>query len=178
MMPYKIIFMTYLILSILCSTIISVVFRLFKDYEIDTFQAIIYNYIVCLTVGSLIMGDLPVKYGFWTLDWFPYAAVLGGIFISAFILIAKSIEHYGISITSVVQRMSLIITVSFAIIYFQESLSPFKIIGIFCALGAVVLASFKKEEKELSGTNKPNKWLIFLPISVLLTSGLIECVLA
>lgn len=169
--------MIYLIFSILCSTIISVVFRLFKDYEIDTFQAIIYNYIVCLTVGSLIMGDLPVKYGFWTLDWFPYAAVLGGIFISAFILIAKSIEHYGISITSVVQRMSLILTVSFAIFFFQESLSLFKIIGIICALGAVVLASFKKEERKLSDGNKPNKWLILLPISVLLSSGLIECVL-
>ncbi len=169
--------MTYLVLSVICSTIIGVVFRLFKDYEIDTFQAIIYNYIVCLTVGSLIMGDLPVKYGFWTLDWFPYAAVLGGIFISAFILIAKTVQNYGISITSVVQRMSLIITVSFAIIYFQESLSIFKIIGIISALGAVVLASFKNEKKEISDTTTPKKWLILLPISVLLTSGLIECVL-
>lgn len=167
--------MIYLILSVVCSTIISVVFRLFKDFEIDTFQAIIYNYIVCLVVGTAIMGESPLQGNFWQLPWFPYAALLGSIFIATFVLIARTIQTFGISITAVMQRMSLIITVTFAFVFFQEAITFFKIAGIIFALLAVFLASYKPSE--LKTQKLQNKWLVFLPFAVLLASGFIESVL-
>lgn len=167
--------MIYLILSVICSTIISVVFRLFKDFEIDTFQAIIYNYIVCLAVGTTVMGESPLQDGFWELSWFPYAALLGSIFIATFVLIARTIQTFGISITSVMQRMSLIITVTFAFVVFQEAVTFFKIVGILFALLAVFLASYNPAE--LKTQQVKNKWLVFLPFAVLIASGFIESVL-
>jgi len=170
--------MIYLILSILCSTIIGITFKKFPDFKIDNFQAIIYNYIVCTIVGTLVIGDFPFKAGFWKVDWFPFAFILGCIFIGTFILIAKTNQIFGISITSVVQRMSLLISVSFAIIYFNESSSITKIVGIVLALAAVILASIKKEESNNSTKKSFNRRLLYLlPVFVFLLSGLIEIVL-
>lgn len=168
--------MIFIILSVLCSTIIGVIFRLFTDYKIDTFQAIIYNYIVCLIVGSAIMGQSPVQGEFWLTDWFPYAFGLGATFIATFILIARTVQVYGISVNAVVQRMSLLIAVIFAFIVFGEAVTTFKIIGIIFALIAVILSSIKKTENE-TATNTKKSLLILFPISVFLLSGGIECVL-
>ena len=168
--------MIFLILSILCATIIGVVFRLFTDYKIDTFQAIIYNYLVCLTTGTLVMGQSPVQGEFWLTDWFPYAFGLGAIFIGTFILIARTVQIFGISVSAVVQRMSLLIAVIFAFVMFGEVITTFKIIGIILALVAVVLSSIKKTDTETAAKPK-NALLILYPISVFLLSGGIECVL-
>lgn len=168
--------MIFLILSILCSTVIGIVFRLFTDYKIDTFQAIIYNYIVCLLTGTLVMGQSPLQGEFWRTDWFPYAFGLGAIFITTFILIARTVQTYGISVNAVVQRMSLLIAVIFAFVVFGEAITTLKIIGIILALVAVVLTSIKEKEQATS-TETKQSWLILLPISVFLLSGGIECVL-
>ena len=167
--------MIYLLLSIICSTIISVVFRLFKDYEIDTFQAIIYNYFVCLIIGTAVMGEIPIQESTIYEPWFPYAGIMGGIFIFTFILIARSIQNFGISITAVMQRMSLIITVIYAIWAFGEAITTFKILGILVALAAVVFATLNP--KEVAETSIKNRWTYFLPLVVLLLSGTIESVL-
>lgn len=167
--------MIYLLLSIICSTVISVVFRLFKDYEIDTFQAIIYNYMVCLIIGTAVMGQFPMQAATISEAWFPFAFGLGVVFIFTFVLIARTIQAFGISITTVMQRMSLIITVTFAIVYFQEAVTFFKILGIIVALTAVILASI--HPKGDSSHFIKNKWSYFLPLAVLLLSGGIECIL-
>ena len=168
--------MIFLIVSVLCSTIIGVVFRLFTDYKIDTFQAIIYNYLVCLLTGTLVMGQSPLQGEFWLTNWFPYAFGLGATFIATFILIARTVQLYGISVNAVVQRMSLLIAVIFAFVMFGEAITIFKIIGIVLALIAVVLSSIKKTENE-TATNTKKSLLILFPISVFLLSGGIECVL-
>jgi drug/metabolite transporter (DMT)-like permease len=169
--------MIFLILSILCSTIIAVVFRYFTDYKIDTFQAILYNYIVCLITGTLVMGQSPIQDAFWTTNWFPYALGLGSIFIGTFILIARTVQTFGISVTSVVQRMSMLIAVIFAFVVFNEPINTFKVVGIILAILAVFLTSIKKIEKSEQQNNAKISWHILLPISVFVLSGSIESVL-
>lgn len=168
--------MMYLILSILCSTIIGIVFKQFPRFKIDNFQAIIYNYIVCTIIGTLVLGELPVKAGFWEYEWFPYAFFMGCIFIGTFVLIARTVQTFGMSVTSVVQRMSLLISVTFAIVYFNESTTWTKMLGIILALVAVFFASIKKEDKQAEHTFS-NRWLYFLPFLVFALSGLIEIIL-
>jgi drug/metabolite transporter (DMT)-like permease len=168
--------MIFIIFSVLCATVIGVVFRLFTDYKIDTFQAIIYNYIVCLIVGTAVMGQSPIQGEFWLTDWFPYAFGLGAVFIGTFILIARTVQIFGISVNAVVQRMSLLMAVIFAFVMFGEAITIFKIIGIILALIAVVFSSIKKTDNE-TATKPRNALLILYPISVFLLSGSIECVL-
>lgn len=175
--------MLYLILSILCSTCIVIVFKLFEKYSIHTFQAIVVNYWVCVITGSLAMGRLPLTPTIHESTWFPFALVLGLLFISGFYTIGKTVQHYGLTISSVMQKMSLLLSVPFAIWVFQEEVTPLKITGLLLALASVILGNLpsKSNQKTAETTEQPSvspkKWLWLLPLATFLVSGLIEALL-
>ncbi len=102
-------------------------------------------------------------------SWFPYALVLGGLFISVFNLMGLTTQRSGLSVVSVATKMSVVIPIIFGLVYYKESLGTFKIIGIILALAALYLASIKTK----NGIKvKPSN--IILPILVFLGSGIID----
>ena len=133
-----------LVLSIIASTFIFVLFRLFARYSINTLQAIVVNYFVACTCGiigyqnSIEISAIP-KY-----DWFYYTVALGALFIIVFNLMATTTQRSGLSVVSVATKMALVIPIGFGLWYYQEPLGPFKAIGIILALAAVYLVSVKK----------------------------------
>ncbi len=168
--------LTYLLLSVASSTLIALIFKGFQKYEVNTFQAIVINYLVCILTGSLMMGAFPLAEPFWEEPWFPYALGLGLLFIVGFNIVAKTIQVFGVTIGSVSQKMSLILSVSFAILYFKEASDFVKILGIILALVAVVLTNLpSKKEKKDEGSNKAKYF--YLIALTFLTSGIIEILL-
>lgn len=161
--------MIYLLLSILSSSFIFVMFKLFRRFEINTMQAIVINYyIACLVgfFGFIIETDItqiPEK------PWFPGTIFLGILFIVVFNLAAITTQRSGLSVVSVATKMSVAIPVLFGILYFNESSGSIKIIGIILALAAVYLTSIKSRE----GIPINKKNLIF-PVLVFLGSGIID----
>ncbi|MFC7358578.1 EamA family transporter [Jejudonia soesokkakensis] len=161
--------MIYLLLSILASTIIFVVFKLFATFKINTLHAIVVNYFVaCLCgmiayKGSVSLSEIPQQ------DWFYYTLGLGALFIIVFNLMAITTQRSGLSVVSVATKMSLIIPIIFGLIYYKESIGIFKIIGIVLALAAVYLASIKSKD----GIAIQPKNLVF-PVLVFLGSGVID----
>jgi drug/metabolite transporter (DMT)-like permease len=159
----------YLLLSILSSTIIFVVFRLYKKYGVNTLQAIVVNYFVACTVGffGYIEGSdftqVPSE------NWFPGALMLGFLFITVFNLAAITTQKSGLSVVAVATKMSVAIPVFAGIFLYNESMGLFKIIGILLALVAVYLTSIKTKE----GISIKSKNLIF-PLLVFLGSGIID----
>lgn len=156
-----------LLLSIGCSSLIFVIFKLYKTYNVETFYAIIINYITACTVGLLLQGqwvgfsELPAK------PWFLTALALGVLFIIVFNLMAKTSQDLGVSVASVATKMSLAIPVLVGVWLYQEHLGAFKIMGILLALLAVYFASVKK------ATRWQRKALL-LPALVFLGSGIID----
>lgn len=142
--------MIFLVASILCSTIIGILFDQFERFEVDNFQAIVFNYLVCVVCATLTLGHSPATPQFWQEAWFPYAILLGGIFISIFTMVAITIQKFGITVGVIVQKMSIIVSVSFALLYYGESSSTLKIVGILLALLAIVLTNIRQssEQKE------------------------------
>jgi len=166
----------YLLGSILSSTFINLVFKVFEQQKVDTYQAIVINYFVCVLVGSLLMGELPIQSGFWQADWFPYSLVLGALFISAFYAIALTVQYFGISVAVVLQKMSVVISVIFAIWVYSETVNALKIGGIILALIAVVLTNIRKKSDASIPSNR--SWLLLLlPLYVFFNCGGIECLL-
>ena len=161
--------MIYLLLSVLSSTIIFVVFRLYKKYDINTLQAIVVNYFVACTVGffGYIDGSdfthVPKE------SWFPGALMLGFLFIAVFNLAAITTQKSGLSVVAVATKMSVAIPVLCGIFLYNESTGILKIIGILLALAAVYLTSIKSRE----GISIKSKNLIF-PLLVFLGSGIID----
>jgi len=160
--------MVFLLLSILSSTSVFIVFKLIGRYKVNTFSAIIVNYITACSAGFFLSYSNPFASKVLTADWLPLSLLLGIIFITMFRLIGKSVDKAGVSTTTVAAKMSVIIPIMFTIaLEASDTLSPLKIIGIVLALIAVFLTSYKPEKgkMELSTTLLP--LLIFFGIGVL-----------
>ncbi|WP_394971522.1 EamA family transporter [uncultured Croceitalea sp.] len=157
-----------LTLSVLCSSLIFVIFKLFDVYKIQTLYAIITNYIVaCLT--GLFFYEEPIKVNqVITADWFWGTLALGVLFILIFNLMAKTSQKVGVSVASVATKMSFVVPVVVGVLLYKESLSFLKIVGILLALAAVYFASIKENKISFS------KEYLLLPILVFLGSGVID----
>ncbi|MBI6116447.1 EamA/RhaT family transporter [Salegentibacter maritimus] len=162
--------MIYLLLSILSSTIIFVVFRLYKKYGVNTLQAIIINYFIACTVGFFGYIEstedlirIPSE------SWFMGIIILGALFITVFNLAAITTQRSGLSVVSVATKMSLAIPVFCGIFIYNESLGFLKITGVILALLAVYLSSIKTKK----GISIKRENLIF-PLLVFIGSGVID----
>lgn len=165
--------MIYLFLSIFFSTIILVIFRMFKKYEVNTFQAIVYNYIIAFVVGFGLYGHEWRPEHLEQGTWIPYAFVIGALFIGLFLLMGKSSQENGIGITSVTVKMSLAIPVTMAIFLYNENIYLAKITGIIGALIGVFLITFQRKSQRKKGS--PNN-VLFL-IILFLGSGALDTLL-
>ncbi|MDY8138283.1 DMT family transporter [Aquimarina sp. 2201CG5-10] len=161
--------MIYLILSVLASTLIFIIFKLFSKYNVDTFQAIVTNYIVA-SISGMVAYSEPISFSKITNNsWFLGSIILGVIFILVFNLMAITTQKNGLSVAAVATKMSVAIPIVFGIIVYQESTGVLKIIGIIIALFAVYLTAMKTT----NGIAIKPENLIF-PILVFIGSGIID----
>lgn len=165
--------MMYLLLSVLLSVVAVSFFKLFEKYNVNTFQAIIVNYITCIVVGNSQSTSAIITQTFWKEPWFGYAAVLGFMFISVFYAIGLTSQKMGVSVSMVAAKLSVVIPVTISFLFYGEPLNVFKVMGILVSLAAVYLIS-KKEKKTTIGNNTLS-WL--LPVYVFVGSGVIDSTL-
>lgn len=159
--------MIYLLLSILISSSLFVIFKLFEVYKINTLQAIITNYAVAFVIGyfssdvNISLTAIPQQ------SWFVGALCLGLLFISVFNIMALTAQKNGLSVASVAGKMSVIVPIVFGVLVYHETLGFIKIVGIALALIAVYLTSVKENLSE----QRP--YLLY-PILLFLGSGIID----
>jgi drug/metabolite transporter (DMT)-like permease len=158
----------YLILSILASTAIFVVFKLFNRFKINTLQAIVVNYVTAATFGVFSYNSTIVIEEIIYSNWFYGAVFLGFLFICVFNLMALTAQRNGLSVASVAGKMSVIIPVIFGLYAYNESLKFQKIFGIVLALIAVYLTAVKTKS---TGALKHG---LLLPFLLFLGSGVID----
>ncbi|MFK7812290.1 MAG: GRP family sugar transporter [Maribacter sp.] len=157
-----------LALSVLFSSLIFVIFKLFSVYKVETLYAIITNYVVACSVGLLfykgevIVTDIPEK------PWFWGTFALGLLFIIVFNLMAATSQRLGVSAASVATKMSLVIPVLVGVFVYKEELGAFKILGILLALGAVYFASVKEKSTAFKTAS------LLLPFLTFMGSGAID----
>ena len=159
--------MIYFILVIVLNTLLSVLFKIFPKYNIDTFQAIVFNYITCVITGTWYLGAMPYTPTQMHAAWLPYAIIMGIAFISVFNLIGYCTKTIGITATTISNKLSLIIPVIISIIAYNETSTTLRIIGILLAIPAVYFSSKKTEKAE-----KQNSWKLIALLFLL--SGLLD----
>jgi len=160
--------MFYIVLTIVFSVFLLIVFKLFQKYEVNTFVAIIINYITAAFTGILFLNE---TYNFNTVinaNWLYICIPLGLLFICIFYLISQTAQRISISTASVANKMSVAMPVLFSIIFLDQQLSTLKILGIILALVAVYFST------KTTKTQKSNSNLLWLPVAVFIGSGLID----
>ncbi|MFD1604745.1 EamA family transporter [Flavobacterium artemisiae] len=156
--------MLFLILSILCSVIVGVIFKISRKYNANPSQIISFNYIVaialCYFTFSPNLQELDDK-----APWGIYAAV-GVLLPIVFLFLAFSIKYMGIAKTDAAQRLSLFIPILAAWLLFGEDFNTYKTIGILIGFTALLFILRKQSD------NKENKWIF--PAAVLFGFGIID----
>lgn len=158
--------MIWLLLNIFVSGLLYIIFRLFPKYGVDNLVAVIVNYLTATTLGLIIM-ETDIS-GIFMRPWFPAAFSMGIVFIFIFLLMAESSQVNGISMTSVANKMSLIIPVVAGIYLYSESITWMIILGIVFALISVVLTSIKEKGISISQNG------YFMLALIFVGSGLID----
>jgi len=163
--------MIYLVVSILLNAFVGVIFKHFDKWNVNAFSAIVLNYWICVITGCIFLGDFPISTDTLKSDWFPWAILIGFLFITLFNVIAISSVKVGVTLTQAANKLSLAIPVVASILLYDEDLSLLKGAGILCAIIAVVLISIRDKKLVIEAR------YLLLPIILFLGSGIIDTVL-
>ena len=166
--------MLFLIGSIILTSYLTLSFKVVERFKIPNLQVIVFNHLTCIVVGSFVDGAFPITKSTFQQDWFPWACVMGSIFILLFNLIAYTAQKSGVAVASVSNKLSLVIPFIFSIYLYNDEATLLKIIGVIIALLAVLLTCLKRksDNRLIKPTN--NRLIILLPVLLFLGSGMLD----
>ena len=162
--------MIFLLITIALNILISSLFKFFPKYGINTLQAIVVNYAVCVATGCVYMGAVPDLAVVSHTSWFPWSALVGVMFMSIFSLLAYCTIVDGITTAVIANKLSLAIPVVFAIIVFREHIGFIKVAGILLAFPAIYFTA-----KAPGENGKPQN--LFWPALLFLGGGALDTVM-
>jgi drug/metabolite transporter (DMT)-like permease len=128
----------YVALCVAFSSGVVVLFRELGRRGLGLPPVIAANYLTCLILGSLLEPQ-ALTYLTQPANWMALGGVQGSLFIGLFMLTGWAALRLGVAHTGMVVRLSMALTLVFAVVFFSEALSTVKIAGIVLAVGAVVL---------------------------------------
>ncbi len=125
-----------LVLSISCSVAVSVLLKMARSRHIRVDQAIAFNYVMAGGLCWVLLGPQPAALFESASPW-PLLLALGVLLPSVFLVMAKAVQHAGIVLSDVAQRLSLLLPLIAAFTLFGETTTPGKLLGIGVALCAL-----------------------------------------
>ena len=158
------------IFSILCSSLIFVLFKLFPRFKIDTFQAIVFNYVTAFVSGLVLFGSSWKSDYLSKGEWPIFALLAGLLFISLFKLMGDSSQKNGVAMTSIAVKMSMALSMLAIIIFYNEAITLLKVSGILLAFIGVILVTFSKKEP----TSTVSIWMLLV---LFIGSGFLDFIL-
>lgn len=167
--------MLLLLLCIFCNVVLAIIFKYFSKYSVDNLQAIIVNYIVCVSFASVLIGGIAVPLDLLERPWWPMSLILAILFITGFNIMAISFQRSGVALTAIIQKMSLVLPASLAIAFYGEALTITKVLGILLALSAIFLVNRPPATDDDETTF--DRSLLIWPLLTFALSGIIEIIL-
>jgi drug/metabolite transporter (DMT)-like permease len=166
--------MLLLLGSIILTSWLTLSFKVVERFNIPVFQAIVFNYITCVVTGSFVNGAFPVSSSTFGESWFKWSLLMGLMFVSIFNIVGFSAQKMGVAITSVANKLSLVIPFIFSIYLYNEEATSLKIVGVIIALAAVVLTCLPSS-KGMEPSGKPFHVMdLWLPVVLFISSGLLD----
>ncbi|WP_201312511.1 EamA family transporter [Dyella sp. EPa41] len=160
--------MIYVLMSVACSVLVSVLLKLARRLEVDVGQAIAWNYVATsVLTWTVFHPTLDVLRGAQA-PWMGFVG-LGLLLPLIFLALASSVRSAGIVRTDAAQRLSLLISLLAAFLLFGETLNLAKGAGIALGLLALLCMVWKVDAR---GPDEARGWL--WPLVVFIGFGLID----
>lgn len=129
--------MLYVLLSVVCSVLVSVLLKLAQRFEFDIGQAVAWNYVVAAALAALILKPSLTPLRHPGVPWFALIA-LGVLLPTIFLALGASVKHAGIVRSDAAERLSLVISLTGAFLLFGQRFdAP---IATGCAMGIAAMA--------------------------------------
>jgi drug/metabolite transporter (DMT)-like permease len=145
-----------------------VIFKYFQQYRVNTFQAITVNYFVAATLGYVLSVEhIPFEVLIHR-PWIGEAMLIGCVFIGMFYLMALSSQKVSVAVTSVANKMSLVIPVVAGMMLYAEPLRGLRLLGVILALISVVMVTYRKSRVDT------DKRYLLLPVLIFFGSGFLD----
>jgi drug/metabolite transporter (DMT)-like permease len=164
--------MLYLAGCVLITAYLTISFKIAGRWKVNSFQAIVFNYLTCVITGSLFNARFPINGATLHEPWFKWALLMGGTFILLFTLVAFNSQRIGVAITAVAYKLSLVIPFVFSVVLYHEKLTFLRVLGIATALVGVYLTI--RPAAQPAESRPFNKWLLIWPVLLFLGSGLLD----
>jgi drug/metabolite transporter (DMT)-like permease len=155
-----------LAITIITFSMMVMLIKYFDKINVNNLIAITFNY---FTAGTLALSSYLIENSFIelrtnaNLNLVIIALIVGTLFVITFNLYAYSAQKIGITLSTISNKMSMVIPILIGVILFKEEVTFFKIIGIFLALGAIIFSSKDdKKSKKLSQINIIILFLLFI----------------
>ncbi len=156
--------MVNLIITVGLTTLLYLIFKSFQVLKINTFQAVVFNYITCVLVGSLFSLNTNKQPFLEDLSWAFLSIMMGLMFISAFYLMAWSAQKISVTVSTVSSKMSMILPVMFSFFYLKVEQGNlfFYLTGLVLAIISIYLSTKKPYSQVKSESYLKYASLIFL----------------
>lgn len=143
--------MLYLILAIVSSSLVSIVMRVSGKYIKGNLGMLATNYVICVMMAAFYSGldNLVPKVdgiGF-TLG---LGACTGFLYLAGLALTQLNIKKNGVVLSTIFQKLGLIVQVLLSVAIFGERPKLMQIVGIIICIIAVILINFEKEQTVIS----------------------------
>ena len=151
--------MIEILYTILLFNLLIILFKMFEKFNINTLQALIFNYVTAGICSYFFLeSDFSLDY-ILNSGWLLHAIFIGTLFIVVFVFYGFGTQKVGISITTVANKMSLIIPVFAAIILYEDVFTSQTVLAFFLALYGIYLSSTRSGKLSF---DKKYLWLIIL----------------
>ncbi len=160
-------------IGIICSALLTNIFKLFEKFHISTPVAIVFNYITASSLSFIFAKELPSFSKLVNYPWAWAAIFLGILFVSLFNLMAIISQKIGIAQANVANKTTFIFPAIMGIFFYGESITAIKGFGFLIAFIAVW---FTAKEKGKAAMEKHSNFLLILIL--FLGGGMIDIILS
>ncbi len=163
--------MINILLSILCSSLIAIVFKISEGRESNRYMVTSVNYLSGMMASIIMMGSLNVFHT----NWFSVfiqefnqvlisgqlfskegtgalAIILGiitGIFyFASFILYQKSVGKNGVSVSTTFMKLGVLIPTILSVILLRETIELLPVIGIILSIIAIIVINLNSKDEQ------------------------------
>ncbi|KRG56620.1 EamA family transporter [Stenotrophomonas maltophilia] len=151
--------MLYLSLAVICSVLVSVVLKVAGRRQLDVAQMVTWNYLVAATLTAVVLQPpldaLRAPHAPW-LSLLALAVVLPSIFL----VLGRAVAVAGIVRSDVAQRLSLLLSLAAAFLFFGQTATPWKLAGLGLGLLAMVAISLRPRGPAVAPSPGGWGWLL------------------
>ena len=164
--------MFFLVLVVGLNAILGAAFKVLPKCEVHPLGAIVVNYWVCVAVGSILVGTVPISGTTLLQPWAGPSFLLGFGFAAGFNLMAWCTKHHGMATTTLAGKLSLVIPAVFALLFFPEERFHWtRIAGMALAFPALYLSINAASSEAKTENLKKIGWGI---VALFLLSGVLD----